>query len=405
MKSISEKSTRLHYLDWLRLAATLGVFLLHTMLPFDEVNWFVNNAEQSSIVIVARVLLVQFGMPLFFLLAGVGSWFALRRRSGRQFISERFRRLVVPFAVGVILIQPFQTYIAVIHEGRSDWYSGPFLSLDYFRFYLDSRMGPAINELLTPEVFINYGSHLWFVGYLFVFSLILLPLFFWLKKDSGKRIISSLADLCEKRGIILAGILPLALIRIILQPLFPAYGSWADFFFMLVFFVSGYILFADERLTQIVRRDGKLLLATGIISMAVVLVAHFTGAGGTMLATPGTVGFFFAWIVLGSVGWCWVLIMLHFGMKFLDFRNKRLDYGQEAIMPFYIFHHPLIIVIAFFVVQWDAGVLVKWLAIVLSSVVVTLGLTDAIRRIKPVRALFGMKSRRRKEVKAISSPV
>ena len=105
-----KKSTRLHYLDWLRVAATLGVFLLHTMLPFDEVNWFVNNAEQSSMVTVARVLLVQFGMPLFFLLAGAGSWFALRRRSRRQFISERFRRLVVPFAVSAHQAQVTQLW-------------------------------------------------------------------------------------------------------------------------------------------------------------------------------------------------------------------------------------------------------------------------------------------------------
>jgi hypothetical protein len=370
------------------------------MLPFDEINWFVNNAEQSSMVTVARVLLVQFGMPLFFLLAGVGSWFALRKRSGRQFISERFGRLVIPFTVGAILIQPFQTYIAVIHEARSDWYSGPFLSLDYFRFFLDSRRGPAIGELLTPEIFVNYGSHLWFVGFLFVFSLIFLPLFFWLKKDSGKRFISRLADLCEKRGIILAGILPLALINIFLRPLFPAYGSWADFFFMLVFFVSGYILFSDERFTQIVRRDGKLLITTGIISIVIVLVAHFTGAGGKMLASPGTVGFYFAWTVLGSVGWCWVLIMLNMGMGWLDIKNKVLDYGQDSIMPFYIFHHPIIITIAFYVVQWEAGMLPKWLVIALSSFVVTLGLTDVLRRIKPVRALFGMKPNRRKEVKA-----
>jgi hypothetical protein len=47
---------------------------------------------------------------------------------------------------------------------------------------------------------------------------------------------------------------------------------------------------------------------------------------GTMLASPGTAGFYFAWTVLGSVGWCWVLIMFYVDMKFLDFGNKRLDY-------------------------------------------------------------------------------
>ena len=34
-EAFTEKSTRLHYLDWLRVLATLGVFTLHTWLPFD----------------------------------------------------------------------------------------------------------------------------------------------------------------------------------------------------------------------------------------------------------------------------------------------------------------------------------------------------------------------------------
>jgi hypothetical protein len=244
-------------------------------------------------------------------------------------------------------------------------------------------------------VFINYGSHLWIAGYLFVFSLILLPLFLWLKKDTGKRLISWLAGLCGRRGGILVFILPLALIRFILQPLFPTYASWADFFFMLVFFVSGYILFADERFTQIIHRDGKIVLVAGIISTLITLTANFTGIGAIWLASPGTAGFYFAWIVLSAVTWCWVIIMLKVGMSFLDFRNRWLEYGQEAIMPFYLFHHPVIIVLAFYVVQWNAGVLVKWLTIALCSYLITLGLTEVVRRIHPVRTLFGMKPRKR----------
>ena len=64
-------------------------------------------------------------------------------------------------------------------------------------------------------------------------------------------------------------------------------------------------------------------------------------------------------------------------------------------MPFYMFHHPVIIVIAFYVVQWNAAILVKLPVITLGSFVVTLGLTEVLRRIKPVRALFGMKPKRR----------
>ncbi len=73
-------------------------------------------------------------------------------------------------------------------------------------------------------------------------------------------------------------------------------------------------------------------------------------------------------------------------------------------MPFFLFHQPVIIVIAYYVVQWDvsaklgasAGILLKLLTVVLSSFVVSLGLYELlVRRISAVRVLFGMKSRRR----------
>jgi peptidoglycan/LPS O-acetylase OafA/YrhL len=70
-------------------------------------------------------------------------------------------------------------------------------------------------------------------------------------------------------------------------------------------------------------------------------------------------------------------------------------------MPFYLLHQPVIIVIAYFVVQWDVGITLKLLAIFVGSLLVTLGLIELlIRPFKVTRMLFGMKPRRRKEAEA-----
>jgi hypothetical protein len=85
--------------------------------------------------------------------------------------------------------------------------------------------------------------------------------------------------------------------------------------------------------------------------------------------------------------------MLFIGMRFLDLTNRWLRYGQEAALPFFVLHQPVIIVIAFFVVQLDASILIKLPVIVISSFLVTLGLYDFIvQRIQPLRLVFGMKS-------------
>lgn len=124
-----QASARLHYLDWLRVLAIFGVFLFHAVHPFDVSPWTIKNAEQSEIVTAFLGLLFPWGMPFFFLIAGAGSWFALRRRTAGQFATERFRRLFIPFLVGCVLLSPIMLYfqwsaillisfpiIMVIHE-------------------------------------------------------------------------------------------------------------------------------------------------------------------------------------------------------------------------------------------------------------------------------------------------
>jgi peptidoglycan/LPS O-acetylase OafA/YrhL len=86
-------------------------------------------------------------------------------------------------------------------------------------------------------------------------------------------------------------------------------------------------------------------------------------------------------------------------MKHLNFSNKWLVYGNETIMPFYLLHQPVIIPIAYFVVQWDANMWVKLLVVLISSFLITLGLVELlVRPFKPIRRLFGMKPRGRKNV-------
>jgi glucan biosynthesis protein C len=83
-------------------------------------------------------------------------------------------------------------------------------------------------------------------------------------------------------------------------------------------------------------------------------------------------------------------------MRYLDFSNKWLEYAQEAVLPFFLLHQPVIVAIAFYVVQWNAGIPVKLVTVVLGSLAVTLAIYELlIRRIGPLRALFGMKARPR----------
>lgn len=386
--SVGDPHGRLHYLDWLRIIAIFGVFVYHAARPFLLQDWLIRNADQSVVLsFIFLVFLGSWGMPLFFLMAGTGSRFALGRRSGREFISERVKRLVIPLIMGIMLLSPIQFYAEWIHK---DWYHGSFPG---FVPELLRSWGQTLTTAITPSVFESIGSHLWFLGFLFAFSLLALPLFLWFKGPAGQRFLFWLGGLGSRRLGLLIFIVPVALARILLQPRFPGYADWSDFTYMFIFFIYGYILYADERLVGAIRRDGWLAFGVGAASTATMLVALLAGAGREWIETPGTAGFNIAWSLASINGWCWTIAALSFGMRVMNKRNRLLDYGQEAILPFYVFHQPVIVAIAFFAVTWTAAVGVKYLVILLFSLAITIGIYELfIRRFAPARTLFGVKA-------------
>jgi peptidoglycan/LPS O-acetylase OafA/YrhL len=398
-KPDANKKQRLYYLDWLRNILIFGVFIYHVLRPFDPLTpWHINNAVKSDAVMGILLTINPWGIPLFFLVAGAGSMFALRRRSNRQYISERVNRLLIPFIVGSILLSPFQRYLEALHYGR---FEGSFLS-----FIPQWLAGLIPDYWFTPATFGNWGLHLWFLAFLFLFSLLALPIFNWFKRDAGGSFISWLGRLVEIRGGILLFVLPLTLARTFVLPFVPVIEEhgWLDFVYMFLFFIVGYIIYTDNRFTSAVRRDRWLLFGSGIVGLA----AYF--ALSTVYGEDVVIGWGLAFAFPGSlignffftlIGWGWALFVLYLAMSRLNFSNRLLVYGNETIMPFYLLHQPVIVVIAYFVVQWDTSILVKILVIGISSLLIALGLIELlIRPFNPVRRLFGMKLKRDKEDKA-----
>jgi glucan biosynthesis protein C len=398
--STPQEPIRLHYLDWLRVLAIFMVFLFHAVHPFDFGDWQVKNPEQSETITIILTIMSLWGMPFFFLVAGSGSWFALERRTAHQYISERIKRLLIPFVVGTFLFSPIQMYL----EWKNKVQNGVlFIS---FPEYVDGQFQP-FNPLtlhypgFTPRWF-GFGFHLWFLAFLFFFALITLPLFRWLKGETGKRLVTRMASLCEKRGGILLFILPLVVVQLIIRPIFPIEHDWGDFIFQMCFFILGYILYADPRFTRALRRDWWLLLSLGMALLLSLLGMYLSDIPVMDWGeTPSEAGFYLVYSFVTCIAFCFCLTMLFVGMRFLDFTNKWLRYAQEAVLPFFILHQPAIVVLAFFVVQWDASIAVKLPVVVLGSFIISLGLYEAvIRRIQPMRALFGMKVRRRPLIEA-----
>ena len=158
--TINNRTDRLYYIDWLRVIGVLIVFCFHTSMLFVSWKWHINNSESSFIMDTFVRFVHLWIMPLFFLLSGASAHCSLRTRKDKDYIAERFKRLIVPLCFGVLFIVPLQVYLERFNTGD---FNGSFL---YFYFYFFDGFYPKGNFTL---------NHLWFLLYLFVISIITLP--------------------------------------------------------------------------------------------------------------------------------------------------------------------------------------------------------------------------------------
>ncbi len=204
--------------------------------------------------------------------------------------------------------------------------------------------------------------------------------------------IDKLAVWCSRPGVIFLFALPIAVIQMALRAVFPDYPDWADFTFWFAFFVYGYLLFSRPSFTEAIRRQGWFALGIGLLCELIIFatsVGHFW----PWAIPPGyTTGFLFYQLLFSIHTWAWLVFILSCGIRWLNRNSKVLHYANEAVLPFYVLQQPAIIVIAFYVVQWDMSILPKWLIITTLSLALTLAVYELlIRRVNAMRWLFGMK--------------
>jgi glucan biosynthesis protein C len=372
---------RQYYIDWLRAMAMFLLVFFHSARLFNEDPWHLKNAvESEGITIFTRVLDI-WQMPIFFLLAGTAAWFSLGRRSPWQFTRERLSRILVPLIFGILVIVPPQVYLERIYDGD---FVGSF-----FAWYPHTFQGTYSTESAASG---NLSfHHLWFLAYLFVFSLLLLPLFWYLRREDKKPLISGIAGFLSRPGTIYLPAVPLIVYNVFLMPIYGMgnqnlYNDWRNFLFYITVFFFGFLMVSDSRITQVIRRNLYVSLAAAVLVIIVIYLMEVD-----VLAT--TQSLLLALYALDC--WLFLLAFLAIGMRWLNFTNALHRYANDAVLPVYILHHMLIIIIGFYVIQWDMPLVAKYFFVVVTVFAGSLAIYEVVRRINVTRFLFGIKVRKR----------
>ena len=93
---------------------------------------------------------------------------------------------------------------------------------------------------------------------------------------------------------------------------------------------------------------------------------------------------------------CWIVFLVGISAKYLNFRSRALEYCNEAVLPFYILHQTFILLVGWYVVQWNTTISMKFLVISVTSFILIASTYELlIRRFNAVRFFFGMRLKRK----------
>lgn len=381
---MNNSNKRYYYLDWLRVMAFGLLFLFHSWRPFDQLPWHIKNEDQSVVFDLLTFFAHGWRMSLIFLVSGAGTYLAMRSRKG-AFITDRIKRLLVPFLFGILLIIPPQRFYEWIMFRD---FQGDFIDfiVTYPGYQFDSNMGSSI--LLW---FGHLGTHLWYLPFLFVMTLFSLPL---LRRIMNRRYdFTLLKRLLSTRFGILALVIPLFLSRLTLKPFFSEYTDWADFFVYLWPFLYGFIFMTDHSFIEIVKKKTTLLLNSGILSSTFFI--YIVSLGDEVIQVYLNPSFTFLHIgvslIAALIAVSWILFFVGLFAKVMDFNHRWLIPANVSILPIYVLHQTLIIVFGYYVVGLDLNLFVKFLLIAFTAIPASVGLYKIIQTNNMSRFLFGLK--------------
>jgi peptidoglycan/LPS O-acetylase OafA/YrhL len=377
-----DEAGRRPYLDGLRVAMIAIVFGVHTGMPFNSASsWAVMNEETAFLPAGIAGYFYQWVMQVFFLVAGASAGLSLRRHNARQYLIARALRLGVPYIVGVLFLSPVHDYFSALNRGRFD---GSFLA--FVREFFGRAEWGWLLALDLPD------NHLWFLRYLFAYSVVALPVFLWMRTPGGERFTRSCVRVLGRPGGVFLLAAPVAVVQGGLRPAFHAHGDWSDVVMWFLFFLFGYV-FVAGRLEDAVRRAGPWGAAMGVFCMAVTAWLYRGGYVEEWELNPAHSAGAVLYEALRSLNTCgWAVFWTWAGMRVFERGGAWLAGANEGILPFYVLHQPVIVAAGYFVLQWNLAILPKWCALFTISLAATLGLyVFLVRPFRPARLAFGMR--------------
>lgn len=350
---------RKYFIDNIRWIAVLLLFPYHTARIFDCINPFYVKGVPSQAAANFVLGCTPWFMPILFAVAGISTRYALQKRSIKEYVKERFFKLLIPFIFGILLLIPIQTYFAeVFHNG----YNGSFFN-QYILFFSKPTDFSGYLGGFTP-------AHLWFIYYLFIISLVSLPAILLIK---GKGMIWNHNQLL---------IIPMFLITMILSYVLDIGGKSIGEYFSL--FMLGYFILAEEKIQNFTEENFIPFSISGAV-LTVYTVINETALDKCPINR----------VIMALTSWICILAILGAGRRLLNFQNSFTRYMAKISFSLYLFHQTWIVLIGFYILQLPVSGAIQYTGILISSFIFSIFSYELCKRFKITRFIFGISQRQK----------
>jgi glucans biosynthesis protein C len=385
---LTANDQRRYDLDWLRFIAIVILLFFHTGMWFNHWGWHVKNNELSYTFQYWMIWSHNFRMQLLLFISGAGTFMALGKRTSGEFRKERFTRLFIPLIFGMLVVVPPQIYYERIDQYTNYW--------EFYKTVFQFKPYPEGGSLSW--------HHLWFILYLFIYSLISLPFLKFLR--------SAKSEIFKQKCLLLlrspAGVLfiPAILIlntQFLLRPFFPEethdlMNDWAYFVYYFSFFLLGIICYSIPTLWETIGKNRKYFLLATFFALIPFYTCYLHFRGIVHLSwseDPDAIGDLFDRVSI-FLAWFTVITIIAYGQHYLKKPRKWLSKISEGLYPFYILHQSVIIAIGYYVCKLDWSIAAKYWSICFLTLSSCIGFYWlCIRPFNAMRFLFGMKLKKK----------
>ncbi|OSZ71619.1 acyltransferase family protein [Hydrogenophaga sp. IBVHS1] len=376
---------RRHDIDALRALAFAMVILYHVgMYYVADWHWHIKSPHAAEWLQWPMRALNLWRMDLVFLISGIAFGFLRRGLSPVRLIGARSVRLLLPLAFGMAVVVPYQPYVQMLAQGLIEPGFGAFLA----RYYTG---GPWPKGAFDGSDFGVTWNHLWYLPYLWLYTVVLALLTPVLESAPGQRLRLAFTRL-RGAALLVLPVLPLALYSLTLWPRFPPthdliHDAWLHAVYFTLF-LYGHWLGVDAGLWAALRRLRwiALVLAVGVFALHVGLRITLAGTDPAWRQVARLVADAYLWTSLVAVlGWA---------HHTLNRPWPWLAWANESVYPWYVLHQTLIIFLAVQLAPLALGPWVEPVVLLLGTALgcwlITAGL---VRRVAWLRPLFGLRPR------------